>query len=45
MSEKVYIRILIIIAALGVLSAAALLAYTYYLYGDASIISYIANGR
>lgn len=45
MSEKVYIRLFIIIAVLGILSVAALLAYTYYLYGDASIISYIANGR
>ena len=45
MSRKLYEGILIAVTALGVLSIIALLIYTVHLYGNVSIISYIANGR
>ena len=45
MSEKVFYRILFIITILGASSVIGLLIYTHYLQGQASIISYIANGR
>jgi len=43
MSEKKFHGILIAVTVLGVLSILALTAYTWYLHGSCSIISYIAN--
>lgn len=43
MSEKVFRRVLTVVSILGVLSVMLLLGYTYYLYTNCSIISYIAN--
>ncbi len=45
MNRRLYEGILIAVTALGVLSIIALLIYTVVLYGNVSIISYIANGR
>ena len=45
MSEKTYMRILTVVLILGALSVGALLAYTFWLAEDCSIISYIAQGR
>lgn len=45
MSERLFKTIIIAVTILGVLSVAVLVAYTYYLHEDCSIISYIANGR
>ena len=45
MSEKLYNWLLTVVLILGVLSTAALLAYTYWMYRDSSLISYIAQGR
>lgn len=45
MNKKLYEGILIAVTALGVLSIIVLLIYTVTLYGNVSIISYIANGR
>lgn len=43
MSEKLYNRLLLTMCIIGVLSVIALTVYTYILYKDCSIISYIAN--
>ncbi len=45
MSDKLFRTIIAAVTIFGVLSVAALVAYTYYLHEDCSIISYIANGR
>lgn len=45
MSEKKFRKILAAITAAGILSTAALVIYTALLYSNASIISFIANGR
>ena len=45
MSEKSFYRILLIITIIGSLSVIGLVIYTYHLQSEASIISYIANGR
>lgn len=45
MNRKLYEGILIAVTAIGVLSIIVLLIYTVTLYGNVSIISYIANGR
>ncbi|MCM1330159.1 MAG: hypothetical protein NC253_12045 [Ruminococcus sp.] len=45
MKEKTFRRLLAAITAAGILSTAALVAYTAVLYSNASIISFIANGR
>ena len=44
MKDKFFHGIIIAICVIGILSIIALAAYTYYLYDNASIISYIANG-
>lgn len=44
MKDKLFYGIMIAVCVVGVLSILALAAYTYYLYNNASIISYIANG-
>lgn len=45
MNEKVFHRLLIAVAAAGILSVIVLIVYTYFLYKDCSIITYIANRR
>lgn len=45
MSDKIFHRILTVVVVIGILSVAALICYTVYLYDNCSIISYIANGR
>lgn len=45
MSEKLFKGIVYSILILGILSVIILVAYTYFLYKDSSIISYIGNGR
>lgn len=45
MSEKLFKRILIGIAAAGCACTIGLAVYTCYLYLNCSIISFIANGR
>lgn len=44
MNDKLFQKILIIILTIGALSTAFLVAYTFYLHENCSIISYIANG-
>lgn len=44
MNDKLFQKILIIILIIGVLSTSVLVAYTFYLHENCSIISYIANG-
>lgn len=44
MKDKLFYGIMIAVCIIGILSVIALTAYTYYLYDNASIISYIANG-
>lgn len=43
MSEKKYYMILLLITVLGLASLTALLIFSYVLYKDCSIISYVAN--
>ncbi len=45
MSDKLFKGIIIAILFIGSLSVIMLVAYTYSLYNDCSIISYISNGR
>lgn len=45
MSDKLFRRLLVAITILGCLSAIILALVTVCLYRDASIISFIANGR
>lgn len=44
MNDKLFQKILIIILIIGAVSTAVLVAYTFYLHENCSIISYIANG-
>ncbi len=43
MSDKAFKRIVTMIMVLGVISVIAITLYTFYLYTNCSIISYIAN--
>lgn len=43
MSDKKFQRWIAVISVLGCLSLLALLAYSWYLHQDCSVISYIAN--
>ncbi|MBQ9260362.1 MAG: hypothetical protein IJ187_11035 [Neisseriaceae bacterium] len=43
MSDKTYIRALLVIVILGSIFTLSLLAYTFYLQQHCSIISYIGN--
>ena len=43
MKDKVFYSILTSVCVVGIISVIALVAYTYALYKDCSIISYIAN--
>ena len=43
MKNKVFYGILTAVCVVGVISVIALVVYTYALYKDCSIISYIAN--
>ncbi|MBD5130491.1 MAG: hypothetical protein HDT43_11330 [Ruminococcaceae bacterium] len=43
MKDKVFYSILTAVCIVGIISVIALVAYTYALYKDCSIISYIAN--
>ena len=45
MSDKTYIRALLIISILGSLFSLGLVAYTLYLQKHCSIISYISNSK
>lgn len=45
MSDKAFKRIVIAVMAAGVISVIAITLYTFYLYTNCSIISYIANRR
>lgn len=45
MKDKLFDRLLAVILILGCVSVVALLVYTVILQRDASMISYIANGR
>ncbi|MBR6420788.1 MAG: hypothetical protein IKS42_10670 [Oscillospiraceae bacterium] len=44
MKDKTFRRLLLLVTALGLLSVIALTAYTWYLHGECSVLSYIANG-
>ena len=41
--DKTFNRLLYIITALGIISMIAIVAWSWFLYKDCSIISYIAN--
>lgn len=43
MKDKLFYGLFIAVCVLGIISVAALAVYTYMLYRDCSIISYIAN--
>lgn len=43
MGDKTFYRILTAVVAIGVLTTAALVVYTFYLHSNCSIISYIGN--
>ncbi len=43
MKNKIFYGLLAAVCVLGIISVIALVAYTYGLYKDCSIISYIAN--
>lgn len=43
MDDKTYIRIIVTVTFVGVLSVLVLLGYTFELYRHCSILSYIAN--
>ena len=43
MKDKVFYSILTAVCIIGIIIVIALVAYTYALYKDCSIISYIAN--
>lgn len=45
MGEKTFRRLLLAVTLLGIVSTAALIAYTVFLHQNCSIISFIANGR
>ncbi len=45
MRDLTFRRLLLAVTLLGVVSTAALIAYTVYLHQNCSIISFIANGR
>ncbi len=45
MRDLTFRRLLFAVTLLGVVSTAALIAYTVYLHQNCSIISFIANGR
>lgn len=45
MKDKLFDRLLAVILILGCVSVIVLLVYTVILQRDASMISYIANGR
>lgn len=45
MSDKTFLRLLIVIAAAGIISMIILLVYTVVLFSDVSVITFIANGR
>lgn len=43
MYNKIFSRIVAVVCVIGIISVIALVVYTYALYKDCSIISYIAN--
>ncbi len=43
MNDKLFYRLMTIITVLGIASIIALVIYTYLLYKDCSVISYIGN--
>ena len=43
MSEKTFMRVMSVVAALGMISIVAMVIWSWVLYKDCSIISYIAN--
>ncbi|MCR4671016.1 MAG: hypothetical protein K5643_07495 [Saccharofermentans sp.] len=43
MSNKTFIKILIVIAALGLILTACHMAYIVYAYGNSSIIQFVAR--
>lgn len=43
MREKTFYRFLAVVTVLGILSILALFVYTWMLYRDCSILTYIAN--
>ena len=43
MKEKTFYRLLTAVIALGLVSIIAVVVYSYILYSDCSILSYIAN--
>lgn len=45
MSDKKFNIVLYSLLVLGIISVIILIIYTYYLYKDCSIISYIGNGK
>ena len=45
MNDALFRKLLIAVTIVGVAVTAGLIAYTAYLYPNASIISFIANGR
>ncbi|MCM1244575.1 MAG: hypothetical protein NC293_02900 [Roseburia sp.] len=45
MDDKLFKRVVVILLAAGVISSAALIGYTIHLYGQCSILNYIANER
>lgn len=45
MPQKIFLRLLIAVAALGAIAVTALTVYTIIAYQNCSIISFIANER
>ena len=43
MSDKLYKKLVALILALGMLTTGTLVAYTAYLHGNVSIITYVAK--
>jgi len=43
MNDKLFYRLLALVTVIGIISVIALTVYTWFLYKDCSIISYIAN--
>ena len=43
MSEKTFMRVMTVVAVLGMISIVAMVVWSWVLYKDCSIISYIAN--
>lgn len=45
MDDKTFLRLLVVIAAAGIISMIILLVCTAVMFSDVSVITFIANGR